>query len=141
MTFPLLTEISWHHIHPVLVNFTAALFPASFGSDLLGKITGRVSPTNAAWWMLLYAAIITPATALAGWFWKREVEEGLPSEIILRHQWIGISLAVVFTLLAIWRGRIHARDEKPGSLYFLLSFVMLAALVYVGNLGGSMVFG
>ena len=141
MLFPLLDEISWRHLHPILVNFTAALVPASVGSDLLGKMTRRVSLLHAAWWMLLYAAIVTPITATAGWFWKRQIEAGLPAAIISQHQWIGISLAFAFIALAIWRGVIHLRDEKPGVLYFLLAAVVVAALMYEGNLGGSMVFG
>lgn len=141
MPLPLLAEISWHHLHPILVNFTAALVPASVGSDLLGKMTGRVSLSHAAWWMLFYAAIVTPLTAMAGWFWKRQIEAGLPAEIISQHQWIGISLAVAFVGLAIWRGVTHLRDEKPGALYFLLAFAVVATLMYEGKLGGSMVFG
>ncbi|MGE0882463.1 MAG: DUF2231 domain-containing protein [Blastocatellales bacterium] len=137
----LLAEISWHHLHPILVNFTAALVPASVGSDLLAKIARRQSLSHAAWWMLLYAAIVTPMTAMAGWFWKRRIEAGLAAETISQHQWIGISLAVGFIGLAIWRGAIHLRDEKPGLLYFLLAFAIVAALMYEGNLGGSMVFG
>lgn len=141
MPSSILAEISWHHLHPILVNFTAALVPASVGSDLIGKIIRRASLSQAAWWMLLYAAIVTPMTATAGWFWKRQIEAGLPPEIILQHQWLGISLAVAFIGLAIWRGIIHLRDEKPGVLYFLLAFAVVAALIYEGNLGGSMVFG
>ncbi len=62
---------SWQNIHPILVNFTAALIPASIASDLLGKVLRRQSFGDAAWWMLFYAALITPLTALTGWLWKR----------------------------------------------------------------------
>ncbi len=141
MFFSILSEISWHHLHPIMVNFTAALVPASVGSDLLGKITKRMSLSHAAWWTLLYAAIVTPLTATAGWFWKRQVEAGLSAETIWKHQWLGISLAAVFIGLAIWRGVIHRRNESPGALYFLLASAVVAALVYEGNLGGSMIFG
>jgi len=136
-----LTEVSWHHLHPILVNFTAALVPASVGSDLLGKITRRISLTQAAFWMMVYAAAVTPLTALAGWFWKQQVDAGLPPEIITRHQWVGISLAGVFIFLAIWRFKLHSRDERPGAGYLLTAFILVAALIYEGNLGGSMVFG
>jgi uncharacterized membrane protein len=139
--FPLSTEISWHHVHPILVNFSAALVPASVASDLLGKLTRRVSLTYAGWWMLLYAAIVTPGTALAGWLWKKEIGDGLPAEIIQRHQWAGIALAVSFIAMAGWRLRIHMRGQRPGTIYFLLAFVVLAGLIYQGVLGGGLVFG
>ncbi len=141
MSFPLSAELTWHHLHPILVNFTAALIPASVVSDVLGKVTHRLSLTYAGWWMMLYAALITPLTAIAGWFWKEQVKAGLPAETIFLHQWVGFGLAIAFIGLAIWRGLLHKRDKKPGALYFLLAFAVLAALLYEGNLGGSMVFG
>jgi uncharacterized membrane protein len=141
MLITLPVEIAWHHLHPILVNFTAALVPASVGSDLLGRLMRRNSLTSAAWWMILYAAIATPGTALVGWMWKRQVEAGLPAETILRHQWVGVGLAIALILMAAWRGAIYAREQSPGVVYFLAAFCLLAALIYEGNLGGSMVFG
>lgn len=141
MTIPILDEIPWRHLHPILVNFSAALIPASFGSDLLGIITRRVSFSHAAWWMLLYASLITPLTATAGWFWKRQIEAGLPADVISQHQWIGISLVFAFITLAVWRGVLHSRDQKPGVLYLLIAASAVAGLMYEGNLGGRMVFG
>jgi uncharacterized membrane protein len=56
----LAAAISWQHVHPVLVHFTTALLPASFFSDAVGKYSSRCSLNQAAFWMLLYAAIATP---------------------------------------------------------------------------------
>lgn len=53
-------------LHPILVNFTAALVPASLLSDVLGRVLKRDTLLHAGWWMLLYAAAVTPLTALAG---------------------------------------------------------------------------
>ena len=74
----MLTSFSAQDIHPILVNFTAALIPASVVSDVFGKVLRKQSLTHAAWWMLVYAAAITPFTVLAGWYWKRSVEAMLP---------------------------------------------------------------
>jgi len=54
--------------HPILVNFTAALLPLSFLSDVLGRMLRRQSLHNAGWWLLLYAVLITPLTVAAGWW-------------------------------------------------------------------------
>ncbi len=134
---------SWQEIHPILVNFTAALIPASVGSDLLGKVLRRQSFSHAAWWMLFYAALITPLTALTGWLCKNSLDTAAapPDEIIFLHQWIGSSLAAAFIILAIWRGRLHLRGEAPNIAYFLLASVVLVLLMYQGSLGGLMVFG
>jgi uncharacterized membrane protein len=129
------------HIHPILVNFTAALVPASLGSDVLGKIFRKTSLQAAAFWMLLYAAAITPFTAIAGYVWKRSVASALPADQIMMHQWLGISLAVLFLALGAWRWRLHSRNLVPGVSYFVFCVVVVLALVYQGTLGGQMAFG
>lgn len=138
-TLPL-PAFSAQDIHPILVNFTAALVPASIGSDVLGRLFRKQSLNHAAWWMLVYAAAITPFTVLAGWMWKKSVEAVLPPQIITVHQWLGTSLAVLFVLLAGWRFTIHFKGRTPSISYFVLAFVILIALMYQGSLGGKMVF-
>ncbi len=135
-------SFSPEHIHPILVNFTAALLPASFGSDILGRIFRRESLHNAAWWMLIYAACITPLTAIAGALWKKALDEAaLPHSVIVTHQWLGISLAVAFLGLAIWRWKIYSLNAAPGLRYLLFTFVVVLVLAYQGSLGGHMVLG
>jgi uncharacterized membrane protein len=136
-----LPPFSWQNIHPILVNFTAALIPISVLSDVSGKLLRRESLQHTAWWTLLYATAITPFTALAGWFWKRAIEAALPPDIIAIHQWLGISLAAAFIILAVWRGLLHQRGESPGIAYLLLAALVSGALMYQGHLGGSMTFG
>ena len=136
-----LPPLSWEHFHPILVNFTAGLIPVSVFSDLSGRLLRCESLRHAAWWTLLYAALVTPGTVLSGWFWKRSIEAALSPELIAVHQWLGISLAVIFLIMAIWRGTIHRRGKTPGLAYLLLAALVSAALVYQGHLGGSMTFG
>lgn len=57
------------------------------------------------------------------------------------HKWLGTSLAGVFILLAIWRGRIHARGVWPGALYLITTGLLVAGLTLQGHLGGMMSFG
>ncbi len=136
-----LPPFSWENVHPVLVNFTAALLPASVFSDLLGALLRKGSLRHAAWWALVYAAAVTPATALAGWFWKRSIEAALSPELITVHQWLGIWLAFAFPALVLWRWRFHKRGEGPGAAYFVTAALTLLALIYQGHVGGSMAFG
>jgi uncharacterized membrane protein len=136
-----LPPFSWEHLHPILVNFTAALIPVSVFSDLLGTVLRRDSLRHAAWWTLLYAALVTPLTALAGWFWKRSIEAYLSPDLIAVHMWLGIWLACAFPALVIWRWRFHKRGEGPGLAYFATAALTLLALMYQGHVGGSMAFG
>lgn len=138
----LISSIPWHHAHPIFVNFTAGLVPMSLISDVLCRITGKTSLSSAAWWMLLFATLLTPITALTGWFWKSSIPSAAMSDdLIFTHQWLGSLLAVLFVVLAVWRGRFYFREHDPSILYFFFAATVVAALAYQGNLGGTMVFG
>jgi plastocyanin/uncharacterized membrane protein len=128
-------------LHPILVNFTAALLPLALLSDLLGLWLKRSSLHNAAAWMVLYAAIITPLTGAAGWWWKIQSAGTLPPELITVHQWLGTSLALIFIVLAVWRWRLYRQNAVPTLAYLGLAVIAVLALVYQGSLGGAMVFG
>ncbi len=140
MSLPL-PPFSWQNIHPILVNFTAALIPLSIASDLLAKLIRRESLNQAAWWMLFYAAALTPFTALFGWLWKTSMGDAATDQVMFIHQWLGISLAAAFIILAGWRWALYSRSQSPGVPYFLLAALIAAALMYQGHLGGSMAFG
>lgn len=128
-------------IHPILVNFTAALLPLALLSDVLGRIFRRQSLHSAAWWMMLYAAAITPMTVAAGWWWKHAAGPDLPTRLITIHQWLGTATAVAFVVLALWRWSIYKRSVQPSIPYFACAFIAVLALIYQGSLGGAMVFG
>jgi uncharacterized membrane protein/plastocyanin len=128
-------------IHPILVNFTAALLPLALLSDLLGRIFRRQSLHDAAWWMVLYAAAITPLTVAAGWWWKHEVGPDLPTKLITIHQWLGTAAAVAFVVLGLWRWSIYKQRVQPSFAYLACAFLAVLALIYQGSLGGTMVFG
>jgi uncharacterized membrane protein len=128
-------------LHPILVNFTAALLPLALLSDLLGLWLKRSSLHSAAAWMVLYAAIITPLTGAAGWWWKSKSAGTLPPQLIAVHEWLGTSLALVFIALAVWRWRLYRQNAVPTLPYLVFAVVAVLALVYQGSLGGAMVFG
>jgi uncharacterized membrane protein len=125
-------------LHPILVNFTAALVPVSLGSEVLGRLLRRETLRTTACWTLLYAAIITPFTAAAGWlFWAPDDNGDLGMTI---HKWLGTGLAVVLVGLIAWRGSIWKRSGWPAVAYLLVALAVVIALVYQGYLGGTKVF-
>jgi len=134
-------SFSLHHIHPILVNFTAALVPSSLGSDLMGRVSKRISLSHAGWWMIAIAAIVTPLTAAAGLLWKKDVQAVTPPTLLHLHMWLGIGISVFLILLAIWRGAIHSRDQFASTSYLTVALLLMGALVYQASLGGLMAFG
>lgn len=127
-------------LHPILVNFTAALIPASFASDVAGRLLGRESLRAAAWWMLVYAAVVTPLTAAAGWYWLWDLGEMDHAEMRV-HQWLGTGLAVGLLLLTGWRGLMYRRSHWPTASYLAAAGVFVGLLIVQGHLGGVMSFG
>ena len=127
-------------LHPMLVNFTAALVPVSFISDLLGRWLRRETLRATGWWTLLYAAVITPLTAAAGWYWARGME-GMDPTLMNAHRWVGTALAVLFVAVLFWRYRFHQRQVFPTASYLAVTGLLVAALVVQGHIGGLMSFG
>jgi plastocyanin/uncharacterized membrane protein len=127
--------------HPILVDFTAALLPLAFLSDLLGRLFRKQGLHTAGLWMMVYEAIITPFTSIAGWWWRNSEAGQLPARLIVVHEWLGTAAAVLFILLAVWRWGFHKRTITPSWTYLIAVFIALLALVYQGSLGGAMVFG
>jgi len=78
--------VSVTKLHPILVNFTAALVPVSVASDYLAGYFKNQSLRETAWRTLLYAAIITPLTALDGWLYWDRGDIGVTGMTI--HKWL-----------------------------------------------------
>jgi uncharacterized membrane protein len=134
-------SFSLHPVHPILVNFTAALIPSSIGSDLTGKVSKRTSLSQPGWWMIAIAAIVTPLTAAAGLLWKKDVQAVTPPTLLHLHMWLGIGISVFLIILAIWRGVIPSRGQFAGTSYIIIASLLMGALAYQGSLGGLMAFG
>ena len=131
--------VSVYNVHPMLVNFTAALIPVSVGSDVLARIFGKPSLRDTGWWTLCFAAIITPFTASAGWLLWSHDDDGVLGMTI--HKWLGTSLAVLLLGLVLWRWSLFKSTSNPSLLYLLIASMVVGAVFYQGHLGGKQSFG
>ena len=121
-------------LHRLLIGFTASLIAVSALSDLLAVLLKKQSLRSTAAWTLGYAAAITPITALSGYLWW----DSLPyvyQRWMIAHVWLRVGLAVVLPPLAIWRGRIHWREQLPGIPYLLAGIIVFGGSVFQGNMG------
>lgn len=126
-------------LHPILVNFTAALVPVSLASDLAARCCRSESLRSTAWWTLLFAAVVTPFTAIAGWlFWMRDDNGVLGMSI---HKWLGSALAVLLLGMIAWRSKLRKGQNWATVPYLLAGLLFVVALVFQGYLGGHQVFG
>jgi uncharacterized membrane protein len=111
---PLHQLVSAYIIHPILVNFTAALLSVSVGSDILAKALGTPTLRDTRWWTLCFAAFITPFTALAGRpFWIPDDAGVLGMSI---HKWLSTALAALVPALALWRCWFFKRNRNPSAV-------------------------
>ena len=127
-------------LHPVLVNFTAALIPVSVLSDWLGWWLKRDALQTVGRWTMLYAALVTPLTAGAGWLWLIQGDHPASWQMPW-HQWLGTALAAVVAALGVWRWRAGRPGRQPGLPYLLTATLATGVLVVQGDLGGQMSFG
>lgn len=125
-------------LHPILVNFTAALVPVSVASDFIGRFCKAESLRSTGWWTLFYATIVTPFTAITGWLFWMSDDNGASGMAI--HKWLGTGLAVLLFGLFAWRYNLHRKNQWPTTAYFIAGVVFVAALAYQGHLGGEQVF-
>ncbi len=125
-------------LHPVLVNFTAALVPVSVASDILGRYFKNESLRSTGWWTLFYATIVTPLTAISGWlFWMGD-DNGVTGMTI--HKWLGTAFVALLFGLFAWRWNLHRKNQLPTTAYFIVAAILVAVLGYQGHLGGEQVF-
>jgi uncharacterized membrane protein len=130
--------VSDYKVHPILVNFTAALIPVSVGSDILGRIFQKRTLRDTGWWTMCFAACITPFTAIAGWlFWMKD-DVGVTNMTI--HKWLGTSAAVLLIGFVLWRWWFFKSDRWPSILYLLIGLAIVGAVIYQGHLGGEQSF-
>ncbi|HJT24718.1 MAG TPA: DUF2231 domain-containing protein [bacterium] len=125
-------------LHPIFVNFTAALVPISIATDFAARFLKRESLRSTAWWTLLFATAITPLTAVSGWlFWMAD-DNGVSGMTI--HKWLGTGLAVLLVLLFMWRYRLNQKRQWATLPYLLVGAIFVIALTIQGHLGGEQVF-
>jgi len=127
-------------LHPLLVNFTAALIPTSVISDWLGKFTKKDSFRSTAFWTLTLATAITPVTAYMGWRWMNALQETQTNAMVF-HRIMGFSLAGILLPMLYWRFRTFRGGRPTSILYLLIMTVVILAVAMQGHIGATMTFG
>jgi uncharacterized membrane protein len=123
-------------LHPVIVHFPIAFFPAA----LFTAIVGRRRPAYAkpVQFLVVAGGLMAPLAALLGWLdggFALDKDDAL----LQFHRWLGSGIGVGGLALALWAIRSPEDDRRPGMILALVA--MTIAIVIQGWFGGAIVHG
>lgn len=123
-------------LHPVIVHFPIAFFPAA----LFTAVVGRKRPAFAApiQFLIIAGGIIGPIAALLGWL-DGGFDFASDDWLFQFHRWLGTAIGLGAFGLAIWAWR--KPDANRGAAMIAGLGVITIALVIQGWFGGAMVHG
>ncbi len=137
---PGLANIS--NIHPLLVHFPIALLSVFFLLDLIACLAKKPHWRDVASYFLYFGAAGAIFTVIAGFQAAYSViHSEVVHEIMLRHQYLGISVLTLSIILSVWRFKSGATISGGANHFFLvLSGVMCVLMMLGADLGGLMVY-
>ena len=127
--------ISWlGRLHPLIVHFPIAFFPAA----LFTAVVGRKRPAFAApvQFLVVAGGILAPLAAVAGWL---DAIGADPDPILTYHRWLGTAVGMGGLALAVWAWRRPWEDRGAGMIVALAAITI--AIVIQGWFGATLVHG
>lgn len=121
-------------LHPMVVHFPIAFFPAA----LLTAIAGRNRPAFSApvQFLVVAGGIFAPIAAAAGWLAGIGAD---PDPILTYHRWLGVLIGVSGAGLGIWAWRRPWEDRGAGMILALS--LMTIVIAVQGFLGAGLTHG
>jgi uncharacterized membrane protein len=133
-------------LHPVADHFTIGLLLVGILIDLVARLApSRISLRYTALTLMILGAISAGASYFTGDLEADRIFDAMsaPAKVVFhRHAMLGTYMAVVFAVLAIWRILIEAVGYFSGShsIYLIAAVIAGGVLLYIGSLGGKMVY-
>ena len=123
-------------LHPMIVHFPIAFFPAA----LFTAIVGRRRPAfgKPVQFLVVAGGITAPVAAVLGWF-DGGYDFASDGALIQMHRWLGTAIGVGALGLGLWAWRRPDEDRSTGMIFGLAAIT--AAIVVQGWYGGAMVHG
>ena len=121
-------------LHPAIVHFPIAFFPAA----LFTAIVGRRRPAFAApiQFLVVAGGIFAPIAAAAGWIGGLSAE---PDQILTIHRWLGVAIGIAGAGLGVWAWQRPLDDRGAGMILALT--LMTIAIAAQGFLGAAITHG
>lgn len=126
---------SWFgRLHPMIVHFPIAFFPAA----LFTAIVGRRRPAFAApvQFLVVAGGIFAPIAAAAGWLAGIGAD---PDPVLNYHRWLGVVIGIAGAGLGAWAWKRPWEDRGAGMIVALT--LMTVAIAVQGFLGAGVTHG
>lgn len=127
--------LAWFgRLHPLIVHFPIAFFPAA----LFTAIVGRRRPAFSApvQFLVVAGGIFAPIAAAAGWLAGMSAE---PEPILAYHRWLGVTIGIAGAGLGVSAWRRPWEDRGAGMILALT--LMTIAIAVQGFLGAGLTHG
>lgn len=123
-------------LHPVLVHFPIAFYPAALFTAVIAK--RRPAFSAPVQFLVITGGIIGPIAALLGWF-DGGFDFATDDWLLQYHRWLGTAVGVGSLGLGLWAWRRPDANRSTGMIAGLT--LLTAAIVAQGWFGGAMVHG
>jgi uncharacterized membrane protein len=133
-------------LHPVADHFTIGLLVVGVLLDLVATAAPtRTWLRHTALTLMILGAIAAGASYFTGDLEADRIFDAMSvpaKQIFGQHAKLGTYMAVVFGVLAVWRILIQGVGFFAGSrpIYLVFAIVSAGMLLYIGHLGGKMVY-
>ena len=121
-------------LHPLVVHFPIAFFPAA----LFTAIVGRRRPAFAApvQFLVVAGGIFAPLAAIAGWLAGLSAD---PDPVLAYHRWLGVGIGLAGAGLGLWAWKRPWEDRGAGMIVALS--LMTVAIAAQGFMGAAITHG
>ena len=126
---------SWFgRLHPLIVHFPIAFFPAALFTAVVGR--RRAAFSAPVQFLVVAGGILAPIAAAAGWLAGLSAD---PNPILTYHRWLGVAIGIGGAGLGVWAWRRPWEDRGAGMILALT--LMTIAIAVQGFLGAGVTHG
>ncbi len=132
------------HLHSMSAHFTAALYPVAIFFLILSYFYEKDSALFAYFYLMVLATVSAPVSYLTGIIEWKQKYKGAKVRIFDRKYRYGLVLCALGAICTLWYGYYPEIIEDNGGsriLFLSLNIATLPLVVYLGFLGGKLVFG
>jgi uncharacterized membrane protein len=130
--------------HPVSVHFTNALFPVAVLFLILHSATHQPSFAHTYFHTMLLATLSAPVSFVTGLIEWKQKYKGAKTPVFTKKARFGLALSLTGALCTLWcwmDSAIVSSSGTPFALFYLANLTCLGLALFVGHLGGKLVFG